>query len=362
MRSYKDISPDDFRTRLLGWIESLRVQDGPYGTYRGSSEGSVPPGLYPSFYAAITRYFYRDIEAISQAKKEQWIHYIASYQDAENGWFDDPSIRFFSSGKRGINEFLHQTSFSVTALECLGAGPRHPLRFVQRLSKSIEAYRRWLDSLEWQVNPWMASVWLMFSFFLSLRDLIARGFPEDSKKYKSLVAAVFEWLAEHQDPATGYWGTERGASLYQGFGAALHHWILYDAFAEPLNHVEKSIDNTLSMQRKDGHFGMGLGQTDYDMAFALYFLSKRTAYRKRDISLALERLLDAQFNTWNEDGGFYSASWYTSFDTTCWCPKPYESDLVAAYFRTKCLFYSCQVVASDNPLAKLFKGISLSYR
>lgn len=235
MRVYKDIDPDDFKTRLLGWIESLRVKEGSYGVYRGSSEGSVPTGLYPSFYAAITRYFYRDLEAIGQAEKEEWIDYLASYQDAENGWFDDRSIRFFSSGERGIKEFLHETSFAVSALECLGAKPPFPLGFVENLTRSLDGYRNWLDSLEWQVNPWMASVWLMFSFFLSLRNLTARGLEESSMEHRSLVDTIFGWLSKHQDPATGLWGTEKGASLYQGFGAALHHWILYDAFDKPLS-------------------------------------------------------------------------------------------------------------------------------
>ncbi len=129
-KSFRDVDAAGFRKRVLGWLESLRVKEGAYGVYRGSSQGSVPSGMYQSCYAALIRFYYRDLDALSATHRQQWVDTIAAYQDPGSGWFNDPAIPFFRTGRRGIEEFFHQTSFADVALECLGARPRHPVRFL----------------------------------------------------------------------------------------------------------------------------------------------------------------------------------------------------------------------------------------
>ncbi len=356
-QSYRDVDAADLKRRVLAWVESLRVEGKTCGVYRGSSEGTVPAGMYQSCYAALVRWFYRDLGRLSAWERGQWVEYLRGYQDPGSGWFNDPAIPFFRSGKRGVEEYFHQSSFADVALECLGARPAHAIRF---LSMSGQELTTWLESLSWMSDPWMASVWLMMSTLLKVRELEARGASEAGRE--GWLDAVFAWLDRHQDERTGFWSTDRGASLYQGFGAAFHHWILYEQFERPMRHLEKSIDNTLLMQRRDGHCGRGMGQTDYDLAFGLFFLAKRSDYRKEDMLKAAARLLDAQIGTWNDDGGFYSLEEYEYFNTAAWFAKPLESDLVATYFRTKCLLYSSMLPLQDNPLAPLFEGVDLKYR
>jgi len=357
VKSHRDVNPADLRKRVLDWVESLRVKGGAYGAYRGSSEGSVPAGMYQSCYAALLRYYYRDLDRLSSSQRKEWVDHISGYQDPGSGWFNDPAIPFFRTGKRGVEEYFHQTSFADVALESLGARPRHPVRF---LSMSGQEHTTWLESLSWMNDPWMASVWLMMSTLLKVRRLEVEGAGPEAQR--TWLDVVFAWLDRHQDPRTGFWSTDRGASLYQAFGAAFHHWVLYEQFDRPMQHLEKSIDNTLLMQRRDGHCGRGSGQTDYDLAFGLYFLAKRSDYRKEEMLAAAARLLDAQFQVWNDDGGFYALEEYEYFNTAAWFPKPCESDLVATYFRTKCLLYASTLPLEGNPLQPLFRGVDLRYR
>ena len=356
-RDYREIDPTDFKRRVLGWIESIRIEGPEYGRYLGSSMGTVPFGMYQSCYAAIVRFYYRDLAGLSDDEQSQLIDYIASFQDSRSGWFNDPGIPFFRSGKRGVEEYFHQSSFADAALECLGARPRYPIHF---LTMSPSEYTDWLEHLSWMNDPWMASVWVMMSTLLKTKELEAPGASDAAKE--SWLDTVFAWLDRHQDEATGFWSTDRGASLYQGFGAAFHHWVLYAQYSRPLALLEKSIDNTLAMQRRDGHCGRGMGQTDYDLAFGLYFLASRSDYRRAEIIEAAKRLLSAQMAVWNDDGGFYSLEEYEYFNTAAWFARPLESDLVATYFRTKCLVYASQLSIPDNPFGTLFSGTDLRYR
>ncbi len=84
------LTMDKIRLKTLGYIETMRLQEPPYGRYVYSA-GICKPTLYSSTYAAMTRRLYRDLKRLTETQRRQWIEYIQSHQD-DDGLFRDRLI------------------------------------------------------------------------------------------------------------------------------------------------------------------------------------------------------------------------------------------------------------------------------
>jgi len=70
-----DTGINEIRKRTLEYIESMRVKNAPYGSYKYSGSAAKPV-LYASLYAALTRSLYRDVDSLTPAQKTGWAGYI----------------------------------------------------------------------------------------------------------------------------------------------------------------------------------------------------------------------------------------------------------------------------------------------
>lgn len=292
------------RVATLRWVNSQRIDTGAYGRYRFTSQGEST--LLSSCFAALVRELFGDLASLSHEHREQWIKHIRSHQDVATGKFLDPQFQrsdltdpIFSK-----NYLTMQfTYFSIAALDALGAEPSYPLRFAEPFANPLFVVD-WLDSRYWPYF-WLESNKIMFilSFLLHQQE------AGDSSAGEAVEAAL-DWLDDNQDPCTGFWGTDRSATLYQGMGGAFHIFPFYFYLGRPVKYLECVIGSTLSLQQSDGLFdprGGGMACADLDAIDMLVKFSLVTDYRASDIKTALAKAFDALLECQSDDGGFREA-------------------------------------------------------
>jgi len=75
--------PRKLRSDVLNWLESLRVEDTPYGTYKMSK--STEATLFPSCFAVFVGELYDDLKNITRKQRQEWTNLISNAQD-EKDW------------------------------------------------------------------------------------------------------------------------------------------------------------------------------------------------------------------------------------------------------------------------------------
>lgn len=253
---------------------------------------------------------------------------LKSFQDPKTGFFIDPQL---SNPDKNIwyieKYYLHYqtTAFMLSAIDALGGKAEYNFRFLSNY-KSKNYIIEWLNNLDWK-NPWHQSNKIMFILqFLSYEYIIFK----DNKSFTFLIN-ILDWLDEFQDPETGFWGTNKGSSLYNAMAGAFHFLMFYFYFKRSLKFNEKMIDSVLKIQSKDGlfyPFGGGGACEDVDAIDILVKLSSITDYKNDEIKSALYKAYKKILTYQNSDGGF------------CWARRPSYS-----------LHYSYRYL---NPFSKLY--------
>ena len=120
-----------------------------------------------------------------------------------------------------------------------------------------------------------------------------------------------QWLEDHQDPTTGFWGDPpyQGLSrILQQMTAAYHHYVFYYATGFSIRYKDRIVDNTLLLQQADGLFTPGrVGGgpcEDLDAIDILANMHRLTDYRRGDIESSLKRALTALLSNQRSDGAF----------------------------------------------------------
>jgi hypothetical protein len=225
-----------------------------------------------------------------------------------------------------------QTYFALHALDALGAEPRHPLAFVEPF-RDPAALDTWLRMLAFD-DFWFSSNYVMFLLFFLIRE---------HGKSSPAAHRVLDALDARQDPQTGFWGTQQGASLFNGMAGAYHVYGFYRFLGRPLAHQDAALRSTLSLQKASGLFGEREGGAceDLDAIDILVKLRPESAAREREVRGALERSLEGLRACRRADGGY---SWssaqrgaaprtvrYSGLDTLT--VRSDQSDLWSAWFR-----------------------------
>ena len=231
---------------------------------------------------------------------------IASHQ-AEDGFFRDPQFKPEDlNGPFDATYMLrHQTYFALHTLDAVGVRPSHRLAFLDAFQEDSAAVA-WLRARNY-VNFWYSSneiMWLMS--FLSYESM------HGNSQMLRVMSAMLDELDATQDPKTGFWGTDRGATLFNGMAGAFHVYYFYFWRKRPVNYVQAIIDNTLALQHRDGLFhANGGGGTchDLDAVDILVKFSMLSDYRARDIASALDRAYQGLLRTQNPDRGFCERRW-----------------------------------------------------
>lgn len=166
------------------------------------------------------------------------------------GLFRDPLLdRYPVESEDADAAYLNQqaTYFALHALDSLGQRPRARLAFLDRLSAPEEVVA-WLEGLQWS-NPWLESNRVMFL----LSFLIHRVEEERDPTAARSVHGVLDWLDAEQDPQTGLWGSQHGASLLNAMAGAFHFIAFYEYVHRPVRHVTRIIDSVLPARRTPCH-------------------------------------------------------------------------------------------------------------
>lgn len=229
---------------------------------------------------------------------------ILSAQEEATGLFIDP---LFASvpleGNLHGEQYFHwmNTFFALHALDALGARPRHRLSFLDPFFEPGATWK-WLDELDWS-NPWRESnrvMQLLSGLLFSLKwDASSRA----AEAYHS----ILDWLDARQDPATGLWGTDRGATLLNAVAGAYHFVPFYRYARRPVRAWSKIVAACLELQQTDGLFGPGPGGGACEDTDAIDLLCTAARIQKRvppEIRRALTRAFWAILNLQRDDGSF----------------------------------------------------------
>ena len=292
---------------VLGWLESLRVKDTNYGVYKFCENGNST--LMSSCFVAFIRELLNDLSSLSEKERKDWIQYIKNTQDINTGLFIDPLFNEHDlTGKHSKEYVLYQnTMFCLSALNALGTEPNYDLKilnFYQDASNIVE----WLKKLNWS-QPWLISNEIMFIMYFLFDDCERN----QSEKSRMALNKIFDYLDRTQDRYTGFWGTNKGANIFNGMAGAFHFYLFYFYDWRDIKYKNKIIDATLALQNTDGLFnpaGGGGHCDDLDAIDILVKFSMVSSYREADTEKALIRAFDGIIKNQNQDGGFCYAKMY----------------------------------------------------
>ena len=309
----KTINGIELKRQVLEWLEMVRIQTEKYGKYKLTK--SADSTLLASCFAVMVKGLYGELSALSEVQRKEWVNYILDCQDSKTGLFIDPLLRSadLSSPKHSWEYMtFNSTMLSLVALQTLGAESRYPLNFLNKYKDSLYI-ARWLEERNWK-DPWLEGNNLMFIGGFLIKDLERTKNPTVADTMK----VFFKWLDEHQDPKTGYWGTDKGAGNFGAMAGAFHIYLLYFYLNKPLHYIERIIDATLLLQCKDGLFstaGGGGSCEDLDAIDILVKLGGLSSYRAKDIEETLQKAFDAILKNQNKNGGF------------CWAKRPRKIEI-----------------------------------
>lgn len=228
--------PSRFASRVLDWVQSMKVADGEY-----RYSGTKPAFALSSYFALCTRLALG--RPIDEPDRVALIGRLQSLQDPETGMFrtDDHDEALLQLDKPLK---ITPAARCYQPLALLGARPLYPMRFLDRLA-TPDGLTSLLESQDW-VRAWMASCDSFTAY-----DLVKR----EGRATAEWLDAYFAWHDGHQDPKTGYWGPAQGSEIWQGFGATFHILIPYAIERRPINHAERIVKTTLSLQSNPDPLG-----------------------------------------------------------------------------------------------------------
>ena len=301
------------REKTLRFIESMRLAEGVYGRYRYAA-GCKQPTLYSSTYAAMTRHLYRDLGSLTELQRAEWVEYLQSHQD-DDGLFRDPVI-FDQGWYKGDPEWCgrrHLSCHVVTALTCLGAVAKKPLRFLEPFLKP-SGFVKWLETRDWERQPDFVG-----NEVLNVGTLLqyARDFQK-AERCRPAMRELLDWMtAHHLSARTGLWGrldVKNPRELSRAVQGGYHFWLLYFYDRVPIPHPERVIDSCLATQNACGGFGQGVHTgsdrqssacEDIDSIDPLVRLMRSTDHRRDEIRTALQRGLKQVLLNQTADGGWW---------------------------------------------------------
>lgn len=357
------VNLDKIKTGFEQWTESVRDKNS--GLYL-FNRFTRRPTLLSNCFALLSQELLDGLNNLLPEDRIRLADYISGCQDRHSGLFVDPLL----SRKDLLEPRQHNwhyltwqsTYFSVMALDALEVKPKYKLRFLQAY-QDPRCLRQWLRERNWS-NPWMESNKVMF-----LGCLLFYEYQQTSdRRILSLINQMLGWFEQTQDPATGFWGSDRGASLSNAMAGAFHIFLLYHYFKKPIRHQDKIVDSVLSLQQPDGLFVPEGGSAckDLDAIDILVKFSSLSDYRRAEIKAALLRALTTLTRGQNRDGGYswkikangngslfsriihvQSRAYYSS-----WKQMPYNlysSDMWSGWFRPLAIALITSVY-SDKPV------------
>ncbi|MCX7603203.1 MAG: glycosyltransferase [Bryobacteraceae bacterium] len=279
---------------------------------------------------------------------------IQKAQDAETGLFLEPLLGEIPlEGDLHDEEYFRWTTtyLALHALDALGEKPLHGLAFLKPFLEEGRA-AAWLEGLDWS-NPWRESNRIMHLLSGLLFLLKWEGQTSAAAAYHE----VLDWLDAHQDPRTGLWGTDRGASVLNAVAGAYHFVPFYRYARRPVRGWSRIVDACLQIQQEDGLFGPAPGGGACEDTDAIDLLCTAARVQKRispEIRRALTRAFWAIWNMQREDGSFPYANvgGEATYRYSSWPAMEARvngGDLWATWFRLAALHTIRTLLGEDLP-------------
>lgn len=291
-----DLNP--FSEHLNEWIEGFKFSQVP-GEFSVRRDKPTP-----SLYAVCDLVFILSgidmleeyFDSNSLETKKAWISVIQSYQRPKSGWFKEGLMNYGGHFKE------HSTAFAVSALQLLGAKPKHDFKIAKKLNtkKKVE---KWLKkSPEWGLLYWSGS-----HRGGGVGSIFAALGPEHYP-HEKFFDWYFDWLDRKADPEVGFWRIGwihkllRNRLTKNELGGAVHYYWIYEYLGRPWPYPEKIIDSTLKLQNQKGTWHHEFSYCiDLDAIHALTRCLKQTkGYREEDVKAALEKYCDYAIPFFND--------------------------------------------------------------
>ena len=288
-------SLDTIRPNVVRWLDGVRVGDIEHAF---SETGRTTPTLYSALYAVLARELIDAWDGIDREAAADWVR---TFQDSETGFFWDNRMSY-RSGSVHDTEYTswHITCCALQALDALGARPAHPLVFLEPF-RAPGAAQTWLEALN------MRAAWRESNKIMALLAALYYAYDATADDvWLEPYHAVLDWLLSSQDPATGLWGTDAGASKMNGMAATYHFLMFFDAVGREVPLADLMVDATLALQLREGHYGP-LGASacvDLDAVDILATRSLVTDHRGEEVRASVRRAYNAIAEMQNPDGGF----------------------------------------------------------
>ena len=145
----------------------------------------------------------------------------------------------------------HLSCHVVTALTCLGAVAKKPLRDLERFI-APGGLVKWLESRDWAKQPDFVG-----NEVLNVGTLLqyARDFQKD-ERCRPVVAELLDWMTtHHMSEQTGLWGrldVNEPRGLSRAVMGGYHFWLLYFYDRVSIPHADRATDMCLKTQNKLG--------------------------------------------------------------------------------------------------------------
>lgn len=271
----------------------------------------------------------------------QALEFFDAQQEEETGFYHEPFVHELDLS---IDRILEMSGtyfgYQVSAvLMALGEAPKYPYRFYEQFLP-IHAIERYMDErMPWSRAP-MGAGNMVDHGATMMRANIKFG----DTRYQEVLDRMYKWLDVHQDPNTGFWGSET-AQGKNGLVQAGYHIMRGMHFSDDRapNHLERIIDTTLASLNECGIFLDGCGEGCHDMDHFVVLermLRFINGYREKDIRAVCERRLKQIQCLHREDGGFsFEASGsITNHNRYQVTPGYQESDLVGTVFYLETIY------------------------
>ncbi len=342
--SYLNWDFKDEKTRVLGYLETMRVGDFDY-KFCATAPG---PCLYGSIYACMLKGMFGELDQADDAYKARWRAHLDGFQSEEDGHFRDPVLAGPSyegqAGWGGGWGKTHLAGHIIIAYARLGGVPKYPFRFLEPYYEA-EYLQDWLDQFDFTSNVWSQSNHIMN---LCMLLQYARDYMGEVRAAQP-VRQILTWLKASQRADTGMWhdyDIQGYPEIGDAIRGAYHFYPLYVYDGIEVPHREAIIDTVLRSQNSWGCFNpnqMPAGACeDIDALEPLVRFSVQVPeYRQDAVRVALKRALIWLQCCQNEDGGYVSLP----LNACHYGGHPYttsgvgESNLFATWFRSLNMAY-----------------------
>ena len=274
---------------FVGWIidelePSVRVGSGA-GEYARRVGGEFVE-VYGAGDMACILYTLDELDP-SESERAQWAAQLRAFQDPGSGYF---------IAKTAYLSKVHNTAFTLGAMDLFDAQPAHPLLFAKNFD-TPEKMGEYIESRDWANGVYLGGedvVGLASAFAL------VPGTVTDD---------WFTWFMDYFDTnlfdsnngMVGR-GTSPEGTLDQ-IGGTFHFAFFWESHGRQMPYGEKRIDSILGLQRPDGDWDSGnLLWMPFDSIYMLTQAAADTGHRVDDVrncvrsvtALALERVMDEE--------------------------------------------------------------------